>query len=142
MKSRCNVSLLGMIFLLGTAVVQAAFYDCLRELSGLRSDTDALAKVKAAHSEKYKFSSECLEILLKKNFFLTSEYLLADYYPKTSIDTEVILRNVANDIKRSQEHLIFQVKKRETEGKFPVVKPVLYWAQSTEDVLVMIRLHE
>ena len=102
MNSHCNVSLLGMILLLGSAVVvQAAFYDCHKELSGLRSDTDALAKVKVAHSEKYKFSSECLEILLKKNFFLTSEYLLADYYTKTSIDTEVILRNVANDIKRS-----------------------------------------
>lgn len=101
MKSSCNVSILALIFLLGTVVVKAAFYDCHGDLSGLRSDRDALAKVRAAHSEKYKFSSECLEILLKKNFFLTSEYLLADYYPKTSIDTEVILRNVANDIKRS-----------------------------------------
>jgi hypothetical protein len=145
MKFGCNVStrtiaLLGMVLL--SVTVQGAFYDCQKELSGLRSDTDALAKVKAAHGEKYKFSSECLEILLKKNFFLSSEYLLSDYYPKTSIDTEVILKNVASDLKRSQDHLIFQVKKRETGGKFPVVKPVIYWAQSTEDILIMIRLHE
>jgi len=123
-------------------LTQAAFYDCVGELSNLRSDTDGLAKVKQAHlTERYKFSSECLEILLKKNFFLSSEYLLNEYYPKTSIDTEVIVRNVAAELKRSQDHLIFQVKKRETGGTFPVVRPVVYWAQSTEDVLIMIRLH-
>lgn len=86
----------------------AAFYDCQGELFNLKSDVDGLTKVKKAHLEdKFKFSSECLEILLKKNFFLTSEYLLNDYYPKTSIDTEVIVRNVAADVKRSQDHLIF-----------------------------------
>jgi hypothetical protein len=73
-----------------------------------------LAKIKRAHIEdKMKFSSECLEILLKKNFFVSSEYLLNDYYPKTSIDTEVIVKNVAADVKRSQDHLIFQILKRE-----------------------------
>jgi hypothetical protein len=46
-------------------------------------------------------------MLLKKNFFLASEYLINDYYPKTSIDTEVIVRNVAADIKRSQDYLVF-----------------------------------
>lgn len=105
--------------LVATALIlglsQAAFYDCAGELGGLRSDVDGLAKVKKAHLEdKFKFSSECLEILLKKNFFLSSEYLLNDYYPKTSIDTEVIVRNVAADVKRSQDHLIFQIRKRET----------------------------
>lgn len=62
---------------------------------------DGLALVKQAHAEKLKFSSECLEILLKKNFFLSSEYLLNEYYPRTSIDTEVIVRNVAADLRRS-----------------------------------------
>ena len=94
--------------LLLLVVVKGKFYDCQGELGGLTSDVEGLAKIKKAHLEdKDKFSSECLEILLKKNFFLSSEYLLTDYYPKTSIDTEVILRNVASDIKRSQDHLIF-----------------------------------
>ncbi|TNV84627.1 hypothetical protein FGO68_gene12041 [Halteria grandinella] len=119
-----------------------AFYDCPKHLSPLRSDLEGLELVKQAHTEKLKFSSECLEILLKKNFFLSSEYLLNEYYPKTSIDTEVIVRNVAADLKRSQDHLVFQIKKREKQGVFPIAKPVVYWAQSTEDLLIMIRLHE
>lgn len=96
--------------------------------------------IKDAHTQKFKFPSECLEILLKKNFFLTSEYLLSEYYPHTSIDTEVIVRNVAQEIKRSQDHLLFQLHKRETT-RFPMVHPIIYWAQSTEDILIMIRLH-
>jgi len=124
------------------SLTKAAFYDCPKELGGLKSDQDALTKIKAAHQSLFKFSSECLEVLLKKNFFLASEYLMANYYPKTSIDTEVIVRNVAADIKRLQDHLIFQVKKRETQGQFPVAKPVIYWAQSTQDLLVMVRLHK
>jgi hypothetical protein len=32
---------------------------------------------------------------------MAGEYLMNEYYPKTSIDTEVIVRNVANDIKRN-----------------------------------------
>ena len=35
-----------------------------------------------------------------------------EYYPKTSIDTEIIVKNVANELKRSQDYLIFQIKKR------------------------------
>lgn len=101
--SKTNLTfLLGLIFsILTLNQVNAAFYECQKELGGLRSDTEALTKVKAAHAGKYKFSSECLEILLKKNFFLSGEYLLSEYYPKTSIDTEVILKNVASDLKRS-----------------------------------------
>jgi hypothetical protein len=79
--------------------------------------------------------------VLKKNFFKTGEYLIDEYYPKTSIDTEIIVRNVANDIKRNQDYLIFQVKKRELNNSFPSVKPVIYWAQHTEDILLMIKLH-
>ena len=81
-------------------VGRAAFLDCTGRLGSLRADQEALALVKQAHADKLKFSSECLELLLKKNFFQTSEYLLAEYYPKTSIDTEVIVRNVARDVKR------------------------------------------
>ena len=40
-------------------------------------------------------------MLLKKNFFESSEFLINEYYPKTSIDTEVIVRNVAEDIKKN-----------------------------------------
>jgi hypothetical protein len=61
-----------------------------------------------------------LEGLLKKNFFETGEYLIDEYYPKTSIDTEVIVRHVANDVKRSQDSLILQIKKRQLDGgQFP-----------------------
>jgi hypothetical protein len=123
-------------------VAQAAFFDCPKLLGPLRSDTEGLEIVKKAHSDKLKFSSECLEILLKKNFFLSSEYLLNEYYPKTSIDTEVIARNVAAEVRRNQDHLVFQIRKRETGGIFPVVHPIVYWAQSTDDILIMVRLHE
>jgi len=88
-----------LLLLLG--MTQAAFYDCHKELGVLSSDQEALSKVKNAHQIRLKFSSECLEVLLKKNFFLASEYLISDYYTKTSIDTEVIVRNVAADLKRS-----------------------------------------
>lgn len=67
--------------------------------------------------------------------------MINDYYPKTSIDTELIVRNVASDLRRSQDYLVFQVRKRETQGTFPVTRPVVYWAQSTKDALVMVRLH-
>lgn len=68
--------------------------------------------------DQMKFSSQCLEIVLKKNFFKTGEFLIDEYYPKTSIDTEIIVRNVANEIKRSQDYLIFLVKKRVVNDQF------------------------
>jgi hypothetical protein len=103
MKSLLYVSIAAVF----VGLSKSAFYDCPKELNALRSDSEALSKVKAAHHSLFKFSSECLEVLLKKNFFLASEYLINDYYPKTSIDTEVIVRNVAAEIKRSQDYLVF-----------------------------------
>jgi len=82
-------------------LTQAAFYDCTANLNHLKSDLEALENVKKAHQEKFKFSSQCLELVLKKNFFKTSEYLIDEYYPKTSIDTEIIVKHVAQDIKRN-----------------------------------------
>ncbi len=97
-------------------------------MNTLRSDVDSLAKIKEAHAQKFKFSSECLEIVLRKNFFQSSEYLINEYYPKTSIDTELIVKNIGNEVKRNQDYLLFQLKKRETKGVFPKVQPVIYWA--------------
>jgi hypothetical protein len=122
-------------------IADAAFYDCQGELADLRADVDGLERVKKAHLEdKMKFSSECLEILLRKNFFLSSEYLLNEYYPKTSIDTEVIVKNVAAELRRSQDHLLFQVVKREKANKFPLARPVVYWAQSPTEVFLQVKL--
>ena len=59
-------------------------------------DASALSYVKEVHEAKsFKFSSECLEVLLKKNFIDAADYLLEEYYPKTQIDTEIIVRSVA-----------------------------------------------
>ena len=82
-------------------LINAAFYDCASHLSSLHKDEDALSLIKKAQAEKYKFSSECLEFILKSNFFETADYLMSDYYPKTSIDTELIVRNVAKEIRHS-----------------------------------------
>lgn len=106
------------------------------------SDQQAYGMVKQALDDKFKFSSACLELLLKKNFFSTGEFLINEYYPKTSIDTEIIVKNVANELKRNQDYLIFQIKKREKNNEFPILKPVIYWAQSPDDILIMIKLHE
>lgn len=90
-----------MLALISLGLASCAFYDCIKNITPLRSDKEALNLVKAAHESKLKFSSQCLEIVLKKNFFQTGEFLINDYYPKTSIDTEIIVKNVAADIKRN-----------------------------------------
>ena len=93
--------------LISLGLASCAFYDCQKFITSLRSDQEALNLVKAANENKLKFSSSCLEIVLKKNFYQTGEFLINEYYPKTSIDTEVIVRGVANDIKRNQDYLVF-----------------------------------
>lgn len=100
--------------------------------------------VEAYEKEKMKFSSECLEILLKKNYMNASGYLLENYYPKTSIDTEIIVKSVANEIQRNQDYLIFQVRQKMLgEGQqFPSAPLMIYWAQSVEEIFVKIKLHD
>ena len=68
--------------------------------------------VMQAHADNLKFSSECLTLLLKGNYMRGSEYLLNEYYPHTSIDTEIIVRTVANEVQRQQDFVIFQLKQR------------------------------
>ena len=51
-----------------------------------------------AHADEMKFSSECFEQLLKRNFMQAAEYLLNEYYPSTSIDTEIVVRSVVNEV--------------------------------------------
>ena len=98
--------------------------------------------VKKGMNDKLKFSSACLELLLKKNFMETSEYLLNEYYPTTSIDTEIIVRSVANDIQRNQDYVIFKLKQKMMEGaQFPTLQPVIYFAQSVDEVLLEVKLH-
>ena len=52
-----------------------------------------------------------MEILLKKNFINAADYLLESYYPETSIDTEIIVRSVADDVKRQQNYVLYRLLK-------------------------------
>ena len=70
-------------------------------LGGYLDDSSTLDYIKGVHeSKQYKFSSECLEILLKRNFAASADYLMDEYYPSTQIDTEIIVNAVQEDVKR------------------------------------------
>ena len=93
------IKLLAGVFLAQSANSLAAFADCDSALESITEDKAALEKIKALHdSKEWKFSSQCLESVLKRNFMETVTYLLTDYYPNTQIDTEIIVKSVAADI--------------------------------------------
>ena len=125
--------------LLQLAGAQQPFLDCRGKLGGYLDDGSALTFVKDVHEAKqFKFSSECLEILLKKNFVRAADFLLEQYYPKTAIDTEIIVRSVASDVKRQQDYVLYRLMKAREDKlrKFksdvpefpPRVTPMLYQA--------------
>ena len=61
-----------------------AFAECDKVLDPITADSEALALIKGMHeSKEYKFSSQCLEIVLRKNFIETADYMLTEYYPNT-----------------------------------------------------------
>ena len=94
------------------------------------NDAGALEYIKEVHEAKqFKFPSACLEILLKKNFQRSATYLMESYYPKTQIDTEIIVRSVAADVKRQQDYVLYRLikaredKKREFDSSLPEYPP-------------------
>jgi|688.fasta_scaffold495863_2 hypothetical protein len=93
---------------LQTACNGLAFLDCKTEIQPILSDQEALEKIKLIQEEgKFKFSSECLEILLLKNFSLSTGYLIDEVYPKTRVDAEIIVKKVENDIIRKQNYILY-----------------------------------
>ena len=93
------LNLLTGILLLQVANTLPSFADCDALLEPITTDKAALEKIKTLHDSKdFKFSSQCLETVLRRNFMDTAIYLLTDYYPNTQIDTEVIVKSVASDI--------------------------------------------
>ena len=56
--------------------------------------------------------------------------LIEKYYESTSIDTDVIVKKVANQVQKQQDYLVYMVKKRMNSQDFPMKLPVVYWAQS------------
>ena len=98
--SRLGQLVLALVLLLSLGSAQKPFLDCKGTLGSVVSDTKALDYVKEVHEAKqFKFPSECLTILLQKNFEASANYLLEEYYSKTQIDTEVIVRAVSSDVK-------------------------------------------
>lgn len=70
MRAIPNLSINVIVLLLLNTSLAQTFYDCDSNLSELNSDDEALKLIKEAHINKNsKFSSKCLELLLKKNFF-------------------------------------------------------------------------
>ena len=60
------------------------FAECDKVLEPVTGDSAALTLIKDMHEAKtHKFSSQCLEIVLRKNFMETADYLLSEYYPNT-----------------------------------------------------------
>ena len=71
--------------------------------------------VKQVHADKkFRFSSECLDILLRRNLLKASEYLMEEVYPK-SVDTEIIVKQVTSEIEKKQNELLYIVLKKKAE---------------------------
>lgn len=86
-----------MIFLaLISGALAAPFYDCAAATTEM---TDSVLKA-YLEANSFKFSSECLDTLLRRQYFVTAEFLLDSYYPNTQIDTEVTIQGVIKDAKR------------------------------------------
>ena len=89
---------------------------------------------------------------MKKNFIQSADYLLDHYYPNTQIDTEIIVRSVANDVKRQQNYVLYRLlksradKQRKDDASVaafpPVVVPMVYQAQSAHDLHFLVRMQE
>ena len=89
------------VFIAQSVEALTPFAECDRVLEPVTIDTDALTLIKGMHDEKtHRFSSQCLEVVLRKNFMDTANYLLTEYYPNTQIDTEIIVKSVAADVKK------------------------------------------
>lgn len=143
------IKLLAGVLLAQSTEALAPFAECDKVLDSVSLDNDALNLLKTMNDEKtHRFSSQCLEIVLKKNFMDTANYLLTDYYPSTQIDTEIIVKSVAADIAKQQNYILYRLLKLEAtqnnpEAEYPkVVTPMVYQAQSTEHVHFMVRMHE
>ena len=107
------------------------------------SDQEALSLVKQVHSDgKYRFASECLEILLRKHFLESSNYLIDSYYTGTMIDTEVIVRKVESDIEKQQNKIIYSLLETTNKNWPPVAEPITYYAQSREAVYIKVKFAE
>ena len=81
-------------FFIFVSASPSKFFECEKIIKEIASDDQAKHIIRSAHHEKFKFSSKCLEMILKKNFLDTGDFLLNEYYPKTNIDTEIIVRKI------------------------------------------------
>ena len=100
MKNRQLLSAIFSLVSYASVASAAQFYNCKVEVPEFKTDYKALETIMQAHADDFRFSSQCLELLLKRNYMQASEYLLNEYYPNTNIDTEIIVRTVANDVQR------------------------------------------
>ena len=83
------IKLVSSLCLLQGANSLASFADCDSVLGPVTTDESALEKIKALHeSKEWKFSSQCLETVLKRNFMDTATYLLTD---EPSVGSESLL---------------------------------------------------
>lgn len=81
-----------------------SFYDCD---SASLAMTDQELRTHFATESGLKFSSTCLQVLLERMYLESAEFLLAEYYPETKIDTEVTLRAVIAETTRKQAELAY-----------------------------------
>lgn len=107
---------------------------------------EALNMVKQSRRENkhLKFSSECLEILLKRNYIETAENLLETYYQGTNIDTDIIVKSVAQEVQHLQDYAVFQIRQKMLpEGQdFPTISAIVYYAQSEDSLHIKVRLSQ
>ena len=127
------IKVIAGVFLAQSANALAPFAECDKVLEPVSLDGDALNLLKTMNEEKtHRFPSQYLEIVLRKNFMDTANYLLTEYYPNTQIDTEIIVKSVAADIKKQQNYILYRLltlesKQNNPDAEYPkVVTPMVY----------------
>ena len=122
------------------AIAQASFFDCQASLVSAATDEAAFDLVSAAMAQDFKFSSACLEFLLRRNFIKTSKMLIVQYYhPQTQIDTSVLVNQAIRETEKRQNALLYEAIKRSRGHLWETqMAPIVFEAQSPTDIYLRV----
>ena len=120
-----NLILTALVSNLAQAAMQ--FFDCETALDHVDKDEDALPKLQRAIAAGGKLSSACLTYLLERNFLQTSQHLIEEYYPSTTIDTELLVKSAMREVEKKQNQVLFDALKRSRGNSWHREKPPLVY---------------
>ncbi|EGR27399.1 hypothetical protein IMG5_196690 [Ichthyophthirius multifiliis] len=111
---------------------------CFEHLKLSSTEINIINQIKDQITKNYKFSTDCLEILVQRGFYKSALVLFEDYFLTNKIDLHENMHKVITSQKKNLDKFVTLLWS--SRSQVQQIEPIMKWAQNENFIFIHLKL--